>query len=73
MYEQPRDPWLAQLVRKLLDGDPTIRALLHDPFGGTPPSWIRIQRYRYHLQPYSAPTWWTRELVDPDWLPPVRS
>ncbi len=71
MYDQPRDPWLLHLVWKLLDGDRGIRELLHDPFNGTPPRWVRIQRYRYHLQPYSAPTWWTRELVDPNWLQPV--
>lgn len=71
MYEQPRDPWLVHLVWKLLDGDRTIRELLDDPFGGTPPRWVRIRRFRYHLQPYSADTWWTRELVDPAWLPPV--
>jgi hypothetical protein len=71
MHEQPRDPWLFHLAWKLLDGDRTIRDQLHDPFAGTPPRWVRIQRYRYHLQPYSAPTWWTRELVDPEWLQPI--
>jgi hypothetical protein len=72
MYERPNDPWLIHLVWKLLDGDTTVRSLIAvDPFHGQPPKWVRIQRYLYHLQPYSAPTWWTRELTEPDWLPPV--
>jgi hypothetical protein len=71
MNERPSDPWLVHLVWKLLDGDTLIRGQLHDPFGGTPPRWVRIQRYIYKLQPYSAKTWWSRELVDPDWLRPV--
>ncbi|HEX5059825.1 MAG TPA: lipase maturation factor family protein, partial [Kofleriaceae bacterium] len=71
MYEQPHDPWLIHLAWKLLDGDRTVRELLIDPFHGTPPKWVRIRRYLYHLQPYSAPTWWTRELVDGEWLQPI--
>ena len=71
MYEKPHDPWLIHLAWKLLDGDRTVHELLIDPFHGTPPKWVRIRRYLYHLQPYSAPTWWTRELVDGDWLPPI--
>jgi hypothetical protein len=71
MYEAPRDPWLVHMAWKLLDGDTTIRTQIIDPFDGTPPKWVRIRRYLYHLQPYSAPTWWTRELVDGDWLQPV--
>ncbi len=71
MNERPRDPWLVHLVWKLLDGDTLIRGQLHDPFDGTPPRWVRIRRYRYKLEPYSADTWWSRELVDPDWLRPV--
>ena len=47
---------------KLLDGDRTIRELLAvDPFDGTPPTWVRIRRFVYHLQPYGADTWWTRD------------
>ena len=71
MYDEPRDPWLIHLAWKLLDGDRTIRELVIDPFNGTPPKWIRIQRYLYHLQPYGADTWWTRELVDDEWLQPI--
>ncbi len=72
MDETPNDPWLFHLAYKLLDGDRTVRELIAvDPFGGKPPRWIRMRRYVYHLQPYSAPTWWTRELDDPDWMQPL--
>jgi hypothetical protein len=71
MHERPRDAWVLHLVWKLLDGDRTIRTLLAaDPFGGERPTWVRVQRYRYRLAPYGANAWWTRELTDPDWLPP---
>ncbi|HEY5949667.1 MAG TPA: lipase maturation factor family protein, partial [Kofleriaceae bacterium] len=68
MYDRPRDPWLIHLAWKLLDGDRTVRELLIDPFDGTPPKWVRIRRYLYHLEPYGSKTWWTRELVDGEWL-----
>jgi len=71
MDEKLNDPWIVHLVWKLLDGDRTIRELVIDPFDGRPPKWVRIRRYLYHLQPYGAPTWWTRELVDDEWLQPV--
>jgi hypothetical protein len=71
MNDKIRDPWIVHLAYKLLDGDTTIREQLIDPFDGTPPRWVRIQRYRYWLQPYGADTWWRRELVEPVWLEPI--
>jgi hypothetical protein len=72
MHDTLRDPWIVHLVWKLLDGDTTVRELIAvDPFDGKPPKWIRIRRFIYHLQPYGADTWWTRELVDGEWLQPV--
>jgi hypothetical protein len=71
MYDQPEDPWILHFVWKLLDGDTTVRELLAvDPFGGKPPKFVRIRRFVYHLQPYGAPTWWTRD-SEQLWLPPV--
>lgn len=71
MSERPGDPWIAHLIWKLLDGDPTIRTLFaHDPFGGRAPRWIRIRRFRYHLQPPGAAHWWTRD-GEQLWVPPV--
>jgi hypothetical protein len=84
MSAQPRDPWLLHLVWKLLDGDRGIRTQLAvDPFersetggraprgiDGAAPRYVRIRRFRYHLEPYRSSTWWTRDDEQP-WLPPV--
>jgi hypothetical protein len=71
MSDRPRDPWVIHLVWKLLDGDRGIRALLDgDPFAGAAPRFVRIRRFRYHLEPCGSPTWWTRDDEQP-WLPPV--
>ncbi|MFT3700220.1 MAG: lipase maturation factor family protein [Kofleriaceae bacterium] len=62
MEDDLRDPWLLHLVDKLLDGDPVVRTLLAtDPFDGAKPTFVRIRRFVYHLQPLSAETWWTRD------------
>jgi len=71
MYDQPEDPWILHFVWKLLDGDRMVRRLLAvDPFDGRAPKYVRILRFVYHLQPYSSPTWWTRD-SEQLWLPPV--
>ena len=71
MNDQPRDPWVIHLVYKLLDGDKTIRELFAvDPFEGAMPTYIRIRRFVYHLAPWSADGWWTRDSEEL-WLPPV--
>jgi hypothetical protein len=71
MRDEIRDPWLLHLAYKLLDGDTAIREHVLDPFGGRAPRWVRMQRFRYWMQPYSADTWWRRKLVDPGWLQPI--
>ncbi|HEU4732879.1 MAG TPA: lipase maturation factor family protein [Kofleriaceae bacterium] len=71
MYDEPHDPWVLHVVWKLLDGDRAIRELLaSDPFGGAAPRFVRIRRFRYHLEPYGAATWWTRDR-EQLWLPPI--
>jgi hypothetical protein len=73
MYDGPsaNEPWVIHLVWKLLDGDRTVRTLLAvDPFHGEPPTWVRIRRFRYHLEPFSSETWWSRD-EEQLWLPPV--
>jgi Lipase maturation factor len=63
--------WVLHLAWKLLDGDRTVRALLAvDPFDGEPPSYLRIRRFVYHLEPHGSPTWWTRDREEL-WLPPI--
>jgi hypothetical protein len=61
-----RNPWLASLVRRLLEGDPHVLSLFgENPFGGDPPKQIRAVIYRY--RPTSASErattgrWWNRD------------
>jgi hypothetical protein len=71
MNDVPRDAWVIHLVWKLLDGDRGVRELFAvDPFDGRAPAWVRIRRFVYHLEPYGAPTWWTRD-SEQLWLQPV--
>jgi hypothetical protein len=71
MNDEPRDAWVIHLVYKLLDGDKMIRGQLAiDPFDGEKPTYVRIRRFQYHLEPYGSDTWWTRD-HDELWLPPV--
>jgi hypothetical protein len=60
--------WLQGLLRRLLEGEPRVLALLAtNPFGDTPPKFVRVQRYRYHFSDAATKratgAWWTRELV----------
>jgi hypothetical protein len=62
MDDEPRDPWLFHFLVKLLEGDPTVRELVAvDPFDGAPPTFVRVRRFVYHLQPYGAAAWWARD------------
>jgi hypothetical protein len=68
----PRNyPWAVHLAWKLLEGDHAVLGLIGpDPFGGTPPRYIRVSQYRYRFAPRGTPGWWTRERRA-TWLPPV--
>jgi hypothetical protein len=59
------EPWLVELVDKLLRGDRSIAPLLaKDPFPDRPPRFIRIRIYRYELTRWgSGPAWWKRRLL----------
>jgi hypothetical protein len=70
MSDQPGDPWIVHMLWKLLDGDRAIRTLVHDPFAGAKPRWVRIRRFVYHLQPPGAEHWWTRD-SEQLWIPPL--
>jgi Lipase maturation factor len=65
------EPWLVHFVAKLLEGDPAARGLLaRDPFGDSPPRFVRARYYRYRLTARGDPSgaWWSRELVG-EYLP----
>jgi len=73
------DPWIYDLVFRLLHAEPAILKWIDDPFDGEPPRYVRIVSYRYTFSPpEGVPSrtgetrgeWWTRS--DPElWLPPL--
>ncbi|MFO0722597.1 MAG: lipase maturation factor family protein [Myxococcota bacterium] len=63
------EPWMANVVLKLLRGEPDIRRLFaQDPYPGKAPRAIRVERYRYDFAPLGQEAWWIRERIGP-WLP----
>jgi lipase maturation factor len=62
------DPWFQPLIKKLLEGEPRVLALLADnPFSDAPPKFIRIVLYQYHFtdsdERRKTGNWWRREQV----------
>jgi hypothetical protein len=64
--------WLSPLMDGLLDGSPTILALLDEsgnPFPDQPPRFVRLMQYRYEFttpdQRLETGNWWRRELIAP--------
>ena len=65
------EPFLVHFVAKLLAGDPGARGLLaRDPFGATPPRFVRARYYRYRFTKTgdASGAWWSRELAG-EYLP----
>ncbi|MCB1056290.1 MAG: lipase maturation factor family protein [Acidobacteria bacterium] len=64
------EPWLAGLMRGLLEGSPEVLDLFAtDPFPGAPPRYVRLFYYRYRFttpaEHHATGAWWHRELVGP--------
>jgi hypothetical protein len=62
------EPWLANLVVRLLEGSPAVLALLRtNPFPDGPPRYIRLSVYRYRFTDRSdrrtTGCWWQRSPV----------
>ena len=62
------EPWLTNLVLRLLEGSTAVLALLsRNPFPGAPPAFLRITVYRYRFSDFAARRsqghWWERSLV----------
>jgi hypothetical protein len=62
------EPWLENLVVRLLEGSRPVLALFrHNPFPDAPPKEIRLNVYRYHFSSLKARrnegVWWERTLL----------
>src|SRR2546425_427636 len=61
-------PWLAGLVRGLLEGNPAVLSLLgSNPFPAAPPRYVRLVSYRYRFTTSAdrsrTRAWWSREFI----------
>ncbi len=59
------EPWLPRLLDGLLAGDPDVLRLLRfNPFPGSPPTRVRVSRYRYQFTSWrqlrQSGAWWER-------------
>ncbi|HTV18471.1 MAG TPA: lipase maturation factor family protein [Polyangiaceae bacterium] len=67
-----RQPWIFNLVYKLLSGDRGVASLLrHDPFPDAPPTYVRASLYRYEFTHFGEQGWWHRTRLG-TYLPPLR-
>jgi hypothetical protein len=54
--------WFVSFMKRLLDGEPTVLALLkHNPFPAAPPKYIRARLYLYRFTRFGERGWWSRE------------
>jgi lipase maturation factor len=59
-----RQPWIFNLVYKLLEGDRDVLGLFsHNPFPDAPPTVIRASLYEYHFTHFGERGWWRRSRV----------
>ena len=60
------DPWFVSFMVRLLEGSPDVLALLgRNPFGDSPPRYVRAVLYRYRFTDLAERSaddaWWRRE------------
>jgi len=72
MSDYRDNPWIVNLVAKLLANDkPVLGLLANNPFPGKPPKFVRAELYLYHFtRSHADGNWWTRERVG-HYLPPL--
>jgi lipase maturation factor 1 len=63
-----RNPWLINMMRRMLQGSPEVLAFFEvNPFPDEPPKYLRAVRYQYRFSDRDAPrepgAWWSREYV----------
>jgi hypothetical protein len=72
MSDYRDNPWIVNLVAKLLANDkPVLGLLAGNPFPDKPPRFVRAELYLYHFtKSHADGAWWTRERVG-HYLPPL--
>jgi len=61
MSSYENSPWILSLVGRLLQGNEQVTALLRgNPFGTTPPKYIRASLYEYNFADSKNKNWWVR-------------
>jgi hypothetical protein len=73
MSDYRREPWIINLVYKLLSNDRAVIGLLEkNPFPDHPPKYIRAELYRYEFTTWDERKtgWWKRTRARP-YLPPL--
>jgi Lipase maturation factor len=68
--------WFIAFLARLLEGDaPTLALLRHNPFPGSPPTFVRARLFLYEFttraERQATGAWWRRTLVG-DFMSPVR-
>lgn len=54
--------WFVNFMERLLEGEPSVLGLLqHNPFGRTPPKYVRAKVYEYRFTRWGERGWWKRE------------
>jgi hypothetical protein len=69
------NPWFAQLMKRFLEGEPSVLALLEEnPFPDKPPKLLRAALFQYKFTSSDAKSetgaWWERDYQG-DYCPPI--
>lgn len=71
MTSPRRQPWMVNLIWKLLHNDPeTLLLLEKNPFPTSPPRYIKVDRYRYEFTEPGSEAVWKRSFKG-EWLGPL--
>ena len=67
-------PWLFNLLYKLLTNDPVTEQLLQsNPFyGSQPPQSVRAVLFRYQFSDVSSTAWYSRYPIESNYIPPLQ-
>ncbi len=70
-----RAPWVYGLANALLRAEPSVLALIEDPFAGEAPEFVRVVRFSYRFttpeERAASGEWWMREQIG-FWSPEMR-